>query len=226
MMRKKKATPAEPISVDLTKPDEIDISDISDDENYTGTLQTGPKWSHEIFDFLEMLILAACAIMFIFTFVARISTVEGSSMNQTLEHGDRLIVSNLFYEPSQGDIIVFQDLDSPYSDAIVKRVIAVGGQTVRLSYDAIDNLTIYVDGVLLEEDYRYYDIVRYNPEEHISAEYTVPEGHVFVMGDNTYNSTDSRGVFGFVSEDKILGRVIFRLAGDDIHSIFQKFGPV
>ena len=149
----------------------------------------------------------------------------------TLDDGDKLVVSNLFYKPEQGDIIVFQDVDNQYhKSAIVKRVIAVGGQTVTLKYTPSGNLntlTVLVDGAAIDEAYRYYDPLHFKPQAHAGEyTYTVPEGHLFVMGDNTYISDDSRGSFGFVDEDKVLGRVVFRLCGDDLSSLFTKFGSV
>lgn len=221
-------------NIKMPAPDEIDGSDLAEDETpIAGDVRARSRLAGDIFDFFEMLILAACAILFLFTFVARVSVVEGASMNQTLENGDRLIVSDLFYTPSQGDIIVFQDIESGHSSAVVKRVIATGGQTVVLSYgyvDGVNTVTVTVDGVTLDEtSYRYYDLSlpsHYRDRYQGTATYVVPEGCVFVMGDNTYNSEDSRGDFGFIEEEKILGRVIFRLMGDDLSDLFSKFGPI
>ena len=213
--------------------DEIIVTDTEDDHINVKTIRTKSDVAFDVFDFLEMLIIAACAIMLIFSFVARLSTVDGASMIGTLEHGDKLIVSDLFYTPDQGDIVIFHDLDNAVFDtAIVKRIIAVGGQTVKLTYTPQDNLnvlTITVDDVPLDEPYRYYDAsaereLKYRYEG--THTYVVPEGCVFVMGDNTYNSEDSRGIFGYVDEDKIVGRVVFRVCGKDLSSLFTKFGTV
>lgn len=212
--------------------EEFDATAIpSDDAIGDGEIRTKSKISADIFDFLEMLAVAACAIVLLFSFVARLSSVEGTSMVGTLDDGDKLVVSNLFYEPERGDIIVFQDVDNQYhKSAIVKRVIAVGGQTVTLRYTpsgALNTLTVLVDGVAIDEPYRYYDPLQFKPQAHSGEySYTVPEGHLFVMGDNTYISDDSRGSFGFVDEDKVLGRVVLRLCGDNLSSLFTKFGSV
>ena len=215
------------------QPEEVDGSNILDDELQNESLPPSSNFLKDIFDFLEMLILAACAILLLFTFVARISVVEGPSMNRTLEDGDRLIVSNLFYTPAQGDIVVFQDLDSGRETAIVKRIIAMGGQTVVLDYKTVDGIycvTVTVDGAVLDESaYRYYDPTIDSGRKYRyqgTATYVVPEDSIFVMGDNTYNSEDSRGAFGYVKKDKILGRVIFRLMGDDFSDFFTKFSVV
>ncbi len=221
----------------LQETEEMQISDIDDDKAGTPPIRTKSATVLDLFDFLETLIIAACAIMLIFSFVARLTSVNGSSMIGTLEHGDKLIVSDLFYSPAQGDIIVFQDAKNAHPDyrtAVVKRIIAVGGQTVDLRYTQSGNLnllTVSVNGEVLDEPYRYYDEhiideLKYKYTEPYSI--TVPEGCVFVMGDNTYNSEDSRGgIFGCIHEDKILGRVVFRICGENITSIFSsKFGFV
>ncbi len=222
-----------------TFPDEVDGTDMQDDELAPGEIQARRSFGIEIFEFLEMLILASCAIMLFFTFVARICTVDGPSMNNTLEDGDKLIVSDIFYTPSQGDIVVFQDLDivdegtgkPRYENAIIKRVIATEGQIVELQYKAqgdITTVTVLVDGNVLDEPYRYYDPSptawkdRYTGTEI----YKVPEGCLFVMGDNTYHSEDSRGVFEYVDENNVLGRVVFRLGGKDLSTLFSKIGFV
>lgn len=210
----------------------IDGTDTTDDD-FDGNGEMAKKnYIFTIFDFVEMLIIAACALIFLFTFVARISTVEGTSMFPTLEDGDRLVVSDLFYTPQTRDIVVFQDLSSGKTEAIIKRIIATGGQTVYLDYTSNEKLTITVcdpgqskeNGTVLEEDYRYFDLRYSNP--YSNGVYQVPEGYVFVMGDNTNNSNDSRGSFGCVQEEKILGRVVFRLSGNDLSDLLQKIGPV
>ena len=212
--------------------EELDATAIADDEGFAaGEVQTKSKLSSDIFDFLEMLAVAACAIILLFSFVFRLSSVEGASMVGTLDDGDKLIVSGLFYEPKQGDIVVFQDLENEHhKSAIVKRVIAVGGQTVKIRYNPsgnVNTITVTVDGVELKESYRYYNEKYFNAQVHVGEmTYTVPEGSLFVMGDNTYISDDSRGSFGYVDEDKVIGRVVFRLCGEDISSLFVKFGTV
>ncbi len=213
-------------------PEEVDGSDMLDDELQNEGIRSRAGFLKDLFDFLEMLIIAAAAILLLFTFVARISVVTGVSMNNTLEEGDRLLVSDLFYTPKRGDIVVFQDLESGRDSAIVKRVIATEGELVVLSYEMKDGVyavTITIDGEVLDEPYRYYDPNASFDRKyayHGTQVYTVPEGCIFVMGDNTYNSEDSRGDFGYVSTDKVLGRVIFRLMGADLSDFFSKFSTV
>lgn len=219
---------AEAVAADLdfsSAPDEADVA-------FEGSVRTRAKWAYEFFDFFETLIIAACAILFIFTFVARVSSVEGDSMRNTLEDGDRLIISNLFYEPSQGDIVVYQKLETSYESAIVKRVIAVGGQTVRLTYSdesGVNRVTVEVDGKVLPEEYRFYDDSLGHAYQYRYTgvhTYEVPEGYIFVMGDNTYNSEDSRGEFGFIKEEQILGRVVLRVWCKDLSKLGSKIGTV
>ncbi len=214
--------------------DAIDGSDFAEEDTpISGDIHARSRFANDVFEFFEMLIIAACAILFLFTFVARVQVVDGDSMLGTLEDGDRLVVSGLFYTPEQGDVVVFQDLDSGRNHAVVKRVIATGGQSVTLSYryvDGVNTVWITVDGEWIDETaYRYYDTslpASYRDRYQGTVTYDVPEGCIFVMGDNTYNSEDSRGEFGFIEEEKVLGRVVFRLMGDNLSDIFSKFGPI
>ena len=143
-----------------------------------------------------------CALpIFIFLFFGRIVAVDGSSMYATLHNNDKLIVSNLFYEPEQGDVIVFQT-DAFGEQLLVKRVIATGGQTVDIDFETG---VVYVDGAALQEDYVFEPTYT---QEDFSGEITVPEGCLFVMGDNRNASTDSRSArVGLVDERSVIGKV-------------------
>lgn len=154
-----------------------------------------------MFDFTELLVFTLAAVLIILSFVFRHSVVDGDSMNNTLYNGEHLIISDLFYTPDYGDIIVFEDYSTSLRKPLIKRVIALGGDEVK-----IVGRSVYVNGKLLEEDYTYY---MYQGFESTNISLTVPEGELFVMGDNRLNSTDSRA-FGTIREDTILGRVIFR----------------
>lgn len=172
-----------------------------------------------VYDALETVAVAVICAMLIFIFLFRISSVDGTSMWDTLEHNDRLIVSNLFYTPKCGDIIVFQQEDGYFSDPLVKRVIAVGGQTVKIDFE---NWIVYVDGKMLRENYVTYQAgVSMRSDDYYTyykdyfdedGAITVPEGCLFVMGDNRNGSSDSRfaGV-GFVKESEVMGRAVWRL---------------
>ncbi len=157
------------------------------------------------FEWLDSLVFAVVAVVLLFTFLFRTVGVEGSSMEPTLLGGDRLIVSHLFRQPKRGDIVVIVQPESE-TPAIIKRVIAVEGQTVDIRFDTGD---VWVDGQLLKEPY-------INEPTHMKRDVdfpvTVPDGCVFVMGDNRNHSLDSRdsGV-GMVDKRYILGRAVFRL---------------
>ena len=155
----------------------------------------------KIFDFTELLVFTLAAVLIILSFVFRHSVVDGDSMNNTLYNGEHLIISDLFYTPDYGDIIVFEDYSTSLRKPLIKRVIALGGDEVK-----IDGNSVYVNGELLKEDYTYY---MYQGFSGTKISLTVPEGELFVMGDNRLNSTDSRA-FGTIREDTILGKVIFR----------------
>lgn len=155
----------------------------------------------ELYDWVQCFVSALVIGILIFVFVLRVITVDGSSMNPTLYHQDKIIISNLFYEPEYGDIIV---LKAPnYGEgALVKRVIATEGQTVDIDFD---EGIVYVDGKALNEPYTASPT--YDREE-FYGEVTVPEGCVFVMGDNRNASTDSRtNSIGMIDERNIMGKV-------------------
>lgn len=161
--------------------------------------------AEEFIDWVETIIGAFFAVILIFTFLLRVANVDGESMLPTLTEGDRLIVSHLFYEPKAGDIVIVNS--EKLNKAIVKRIIAVEGQSVDIDPEAG---TVKVDGTVLDEPY----ILEATKEDEGYHDYpvTVPPDCVFVMGDNRMNSTDSRSEWvGFVEDEDILGKVIFRI---------------
>jgi signal peptidase I len=159
----------------------------------------------EIYDWLQCIISAILICVLAFMFVFRMIGVYGESMEQTLHEGDRVIISNLFYTPEQGDIVVLRK-DTFRDEAIIKRVIATEGQTVDIDFDAG---IVYVDGEALDEP--YINEPTYTQESFVGP-ITIPEGCVFVMGDNRNASTDSRDSrIGIVDNRYILGRVLIRV---------------
>lgn len=166
------------------------------------------------YDWLQSIVSAMVICVLIFVFLFRVVNVIGSSMVPTLENGDKIIVSNLFYKPEYGDIVVVRK-ESFSDEAIVKRVIATGGQTIDIDFVSG---TVTVDGKVLEED--YIADLTHDPEN-FNGEITVPEGYLFVMGDNRNRSTDSRSAaIGFIDEREIIGKALFRLLPA------KKFGSV
>jgi len=163
-----------------------------------------------VVEWVEIFAISVAAVMLILVLVGRHSPVNGSSMNETLQENDLLIISNLFYTPEQGDIVVFESTATTYERPYVKRIIAVGGQTV--DYDPVSG-TVTVDGKAIEEDYATYKGTMRSEGSYsagITYPYKVPSGFVFVMGDNRWNSKDSRDI-GPVDQRCIIGHVVFRL---------------
>ena len=159
------------------------------------------KNRRDIYEWIQCLITALIICVVLFVFFIRVIDVYGTSMNPTLQNGDKMLVSDLFYKPKAGDVVVFKKDSYDPNKALVKRVIATEGQEVNMDFD---KGIVYVDGVPIEEDYiaelTYTKLDFIGPKE-------VPEGCVFVMGDNRNMSTDSRKAeIGMVDERLILGR--------------------
>ena len=152
-------------------------------------------------------------------------------MENTLYDGETLIISNLFYTPENGDIIVFHQTKT-LNEPVVKRVIATAGQWVKVTCgDSPSDMKVYVsndeiidDNDLLNESNYFnddYKLPSFNGESFDFEAQQVPEGCVFVMGDHRYHSTDSRSeLVGFVDVRRILGKVLLRISPVD------KFGAV
>lgn len=172
------------------------------------------------FDFIEMFVIAMSVVLIIFTFFFRQTVVDGDSMMNTLQNEERLLITNCFYTPKRSDIIVFQTTETGRKYPLVKRIIALEGDTVR-----IERHGIYVNGELLSEPYAYTTDPHYVYQDGLMScfdlgkSYTVPEDHIFVLGDHRDNSADSRS-FGFVPENSILGHVFLRIMP------FSEFGFV
>ena len=197
----------------------------------TGFFSKKPKEKktpvREVFDWVEIIALSLAFVLLTFSYVARQARVEGPSMQETFHEGEPIVISNLFYTPKQGDIVVFQVPDpspSPTREPIIKRVIAVGGQSVFINFDTW-KVYVYEDpdktlktesdiiaaGIEpLEEDYikvlngRMKDSSGIYPVQ-------IEEGKIFCMGDNRNNSSDSRSTLGQIDVRYVLGKVLFRI---------------
>lgn len=171
----------------------------------------------EIFEWLDVLVTAMVAVVLVFSMLFRVATIKGNSMLDTLHDGERVVISKLGYIPDFGDIVVISRnqnnavADEISSDMpIIKRVIATAGQEVD-----IRNGCVYIDGEILSEPYLADGVQTYAKSGQVEFPLYVPQGYIFVLGDNRGDSTDSRnlqiGEQGLINTDYVLGRVIFRI---------------
>lgn len=160
--------------------------------------------SSNIWEWYEAAVSAIVILILIASFFFRVVQVDGDSMKNTLLDGDRLIVWGAGYEPQRGDVVIV-DGNSAYGKPLVKRVIAVGGDTIYIDYE---NGNVEVNGELLDEPY-----IRQKTHLYFDVEFplTVPQGTVFAMGDNRNESLDSRSSrVGCIDNRNILGKVLLR----------------
>ncbi len=168
--------------------------------------QEDQSFAADLFAWLQALSFALVLLMVVFTFFGRIIGVDGSSMLPTLTNGDLLFLQCAGYEPEQGDVVVLHKSFSVTSEPIVKRVIATGGQSVHIDYGSS---TVYVDGEPLDEPYLGEPMLQPGSASMQETDWDIPEGSVFVMGDNRNNSSDSRvDSLGPVENDYVLGKAL------------------
>lgn len=199
-------------------------------ENTGKSKKVRSKLMNDAADLFESVLISIFLVMLIFTFLFKIATVDGPSMNNTLLDKDRLIVSHLMYEPQNGDVVIINDENGHvYADdkktvietegldkKIVKRIIAMSGQVVDIDFS---KGIVYLDGQKLDEPYICEPT--FNNAAAFDYPVTVPEGYVFVMGDNRNISRDSRDEkVGFVPVNQIMGKVVFRIYP------FNSFGKI
>lgn len=160
------------------------------------------------FEWLDSIVIALVAVIFIFTMVLGKVEVSGDSMLDTLHNGDQLIITGYNYTPTRGDIVIIAknasktELGRIYTNKpLVKRIVATEGQTVE-----IKDGYLFVDGVKQEEDYARTLTV----DNGFKGKQTVPEGCIFVLGDNRGDSADSR-LIGFIPKQYVLGKVLCRI---------------
>ena len=153
-------------------------------------------------EWYEALVSALVVMVLLFSFFFRIIQVDGGSMNPTLRDGDKLIVWGAGYTPQRGDVVIVDDYTS-YGRPLVKRIIAVGGDTISIDYTAG---IVTVNGEVLEEDYiAEPTFLGYD----VAFPYTVPEGELFLMGDNRNAPLDSRShSIRRLAEEDIPGKLL------------------
>ena len=170
----------------------------------------------EIFEWLDVLATAIITVVIIFSLIFRVATISGESMTNTLQNNDKVIITNLAYTPKKGDIVVIsRNADNSVEGVttgqvpIIKRVIAVSGQTVDVDFE---KGVVSVDGVELDEPYTRTPTNRMGD---VKFPVYVPDGYVFVLGDNRNDSLDSRytqiGDGGLVDIRYILGHAVLRV---------------
>ena len=172
----------------------------------------------ELYEWVQALVCSVLAVVMLFTFVIRMIGVDGHSMVPTLQDGDRLLVLNsmLYHDYQYGDIVILKKNEVFGEKPIVKRIIATEGQSVDIDFSTG---SVYVDDVLLKED--YINELTFT-EEGTEFPLTVPEGSIFVMGDNRNHSNDSRDSrLGTVDTRYVIGKAVF-LAFPGMDSVTEK----
>ena len=201
--------------------EQIENRSISEDEAKTPTDST--TFKNETYDWLESILVAIISIVFIFTFFVRVNTVSGNSMVPTLQSGEKLLVSDLFYAPAYNDIVIIQakDLVNDYGEMgkpIVKRIIGLPGDKIRIDFENgivyRNNVALLIetasDGKLIEDGHLIN--AKTTRALDMTGEVVVPEDSYFVMGDNRRESKDSRdNEIGFVERNYIVGKAFFSI---------------
>ena len=174
------------------------------------------KIIRNIYDFASILVSAVLAVCLIFTFVFKISAVDGDSMNNTLRNGNKVLITARDWTVERGDIVVISQPNA-FNKVLIKRVIATEGQTV-----TVDGKThqVLVDGVVIDEPYIAEPV---RVQRSWNYPITVPKGCVFVMGDNRNNSTDSRdSAVGMIDTRYIVGEAIYRIGDNKLLTTFSE----
>ena len=183
--------------------------------NYTnGEQNQSSGFATELFEWLEAIAFALAIVVLLFTFALRIVSVDGTSMTPTLQDTDRILVRNIMYTPEDNDIvIIIAPVGNDPNKPLVKRVIATGGEYVQI-IDGVAYVGTSPDNMVPREVPNVEKIreEKYGDMYDFSAPVYVPQGFVFVMGDNRNDSLDSRSsMLGMVDNRCILGKVIFRI---------------
>lgn len=185
------------------------------DENNDGKTSKKKGFVSDIFEWLDVVVTSVVIVVVIFTFIFRIVAINGHSMNNTLFDGERVVITNMFYEPKKGDIVVISrntensSVAGSYEEPIIKRVIATEGDTVDIDFESG---IVYVNNEALDEPYTKEPTYR---KADVQFPLVVKENCVFVLGDNRNDSKDSRtseiGDNGLVDVKYIVGHATLRV---------------
>ena len=179
------------------------------------------------FEWVEAVVTSIVVVVLLFTFLFRVVNVNGQSMEDTIHNEDKVLLTNLFYEPENGDVVVISRAQH-FEEPIIKRVIATEGQTVDVRSNGDGTATVYVDGMALSEPYINETML----EVYGGTEFplTVGKNCVFVMGDNRNHSADSRyAEIGQIRLDQVMGKVlavVFPGKNADGSRSFSRIGTV
>ncbi len=187
-------------------------------EEETATPSKKPSVFREIFEWIDTVVIALLAVVVIFTFLFRVATIVGPSMQNTLYSGEKIIISDIMYKPQYGDIVVVSRNvnnkvynDAADSEPIIKRVIATEGQFVDIDFSQGKVYVGYDLGNMTELDEPYIKNLTTRRWD-VEFPLYVTEGHIFVMGDNREDSLDSRSSsIGLIDERYILGKAVYRI---------------
>ncbi len=187
------------------------------DEINNGKHNKKDSFTKSFYEWVDSFVISFVAVVIIFTFFLGKVKVDGESMMDTLKDEDQLVISSLMYEPKKGDIVIVSrnpenKVDKDFNQSrqpIVKRVIATAGDTIEITPEG----KVLVNDIEQDEPYiKDYELNLGTPQEHLISKQTVPEGRIFVMGDNRHNSHDSRkNDIWMIDKRYVLGKVLFRI---------------
>lgn len=164
------------------------------------------KAASYIYSLLSMIMIIMVCVFMLFTFLLRLVSVSGDSMNPNVFDGEKIVVSDLFYTPDHGDIVVI-GRSTETENSLIKRVIGLPGDEIYINFDSH---LITVNGAVITENYKTLGAI--SDKGDLTYPLTVPDDCVFVLGDNRNNSLDSRfSSVGFIRLDEITGKALFRL---------------